>query len=644
MLPIVSLKQSVYFLLRVGRTSAVNSRFFSTNSPNLRKRGSINDLTTQDRLLQLSTSIRQPSDAKLIAEIHKFNTNQSIRQQARSLGIKDKLFKEISTNFLQRVLAKEIPHCSLNELPLGYQSKEGPDHMNRVLFQAFIDYAEPFLPKETVNKIRSLRKLSDLRFPSEWFPAARGMQRKINLHVGPTNSGKTYQALKRLEVAKSGLYCGPLRLLAHEIFARMNEKGITCNLLTGEEKREISPDARLTSSTVEMASLGKLLDVAVIDEIQMIADRDRGWAWTQAFLGLKAKQIHLCGEEAAVPLIEKLCRDLGEEVVVNRYERLTPYSVSDKTLRADLSKVEKGDCVIAFSRGGIFDVKRTIEAVTDLKCAVIYGGLPPETRALQAKAFNDPDSGFDVLVASDAIGMGLNLNIKRIIFRDLLKFDGKELRYISFPQVKQIAGRAGRFGTIHDNGIVTTLYSRDLDYIKEAIASPIVPLEMAGLQPTVDILELFALQMPEESFSGLLEKFEDLASKIADMLEEVPLKLRDRYQFVTAPVNTKSEVSMKTIKLLAQKFNQKKAYSLNELVKLPYQCPFNESGLEELEETHKQIILYMWLSTRYPDTFITVQDKAIEIKIRCERLIDEGLKLLRDPSSFNRKRIFSVSK
>jgi ATP-dependent RNA helicase SUPV3L1/SUV3 len=68
-------------------------------------------------------------------------------------------------------------------------------------------------------------------------------------------------------------------------------------------------------------------------------------------------------------------------------------------------------------------------------------------------------------------------NIKRIIFRDLLKFDGKELRYISFPQVKQIAGRAGRFGTIHDNGIVTTLYSRDLDYIKEAIASPIVPLE-----------------------------------------------------------------------------------------------------------------------------------------------------------------------
>ncbi|KAG1408783.1 hypothetical protein G6F60_001185 [Rhizopus arrhizus] len=609
MLPIVSLKQSVYFLLRVGRTSAVNSRFFSTNSPNLRKRGSINDLTTQDRLLQLSTSIRQPSDAKLIAEIHKFNTNQSIRQQARSLGIKDKLFKEISTNFLQRVLAKEIPHCSLNELPLGYQSKEGPDHMNRVLFQAFIDYAEPFLPKETVNKIRSLRKLSDLRFPSEWFPAARGMQRKINLHVGPTNSGKTYQALKRLEVAKSGLYCGPLRLLAHEIFARMNEKGITCNLLTGEEKREISPDARLTSSTVEMASLGKLLDVAVIDEIQMIADRDRGWAWTQAFLGLKAKQIHLCGEEAAVPLIEKLCRDLGEEVVVNRYERLTPYSVSDKTLRADLSKVEKGDCVIAFSRGGIFDVKRTIEAVTDLKCAVIYGGLPPETRALQAKAFNDPDSGFDVLVASDAIGMGLNL-----------------------------------FGTIHDNGIVTTLYSRDLDYIKEAIASPVVPLEMAGLQPTVDILELFALQMPEESFSGLLEKFEDLASKIADMLEEVPLKLRDRYQFVTAPVNTKSEVSMKTIKLLAQKFNQKKAYSLNELVKLPYQCPFNESGLEELEETHKQIILYMWLSTRYPDTFITVQDKAIEIKIRCERLIDEGLKLLRDPSSFNRKRIFSVSK
>lgn len=111
------------------------------------------------------------------------------------------------------------------------------------------------------------------------------INRKIHLHVGPTNSGKTYSALKRLTEAKSGIYCGPLRLLAHEIFERMNNNGIACNLVTGEEKRIISEDATLTSSTVEMVELNRDLEVAVVDEIQMIGDRNRGWAWTQALLG-----------------------------------------------------------------------------------------------------------------------------------------------------------------------------------------------------------------------------------------------------------------------------------------------------------------------------------------------------------------------
>lgn len=203
------------------------------------------------------------------------------------------------------------------------------------------------------------------------------MIRKIILHVGPTNSGKTYRALKRLESAESGIYCGPLRLLAHEIYDKMNEKGIACNLLTGEERRESGPFAPLTSSTVEMASLGKTLDVAVIDEIQMIGDPDRGWAWTQAVLGLKAKEIHLCGEASAVPLIKKICETLDEEVVVNEYSRLTPFEVTENSLLGDLSKIKKGDCVVAFSRKEIFSLKKKIESLTGLKCAVAYGGLPP---------------------------------------------------------------------------------------------------------------------------------------------------------------------------------------------------------------------------------------------------------------------------
>jgi ATP-dependent RNA helicase SUPV3L1/SUV3 len=242
---------------------------------------------------------------------------------------------------------------------------------------SFYEYAEPFMPQEVSSEYSSLRKLSDMRFPSEWFPEARQMQRKIILHVGPTNSGKTYRAIQRLQSAESGIYCGPLRLLAHEIYDKMNEKGVACNLLTGEERRVVSPTAPLTSSTVEMANLGKPLEVAVIDEIQLIADPIRGWAWTQALLGLKAKEIHLCGEASAVPLVKKICESLGEQVVVNEYERLTPVALATESLRGSLQNVEKGDCVISFSRKEIFATKQTIEKKTGLRCAVAYGNLPP---------------------------------------------------------------------------------------------------------------------------------------------------------------------------------------------------------------------------------------------------------------------------
>lgn len=111
------------------------------------------------------------------------------------------------------------------------------------------------------------------------------MKRKIIMHVGPTNSGKTYHALQRFQKAESAVYCGPLRLLAQEVYERSNEGGVPCNLLTGEERRE-SDGVDKWSCTVEMTNLNSRFDVAVIDEIQMIGDDQRGWAWTSAVLGI----------------------------------------------------------------------------------------------------------------------------------------------------------------------------------------------------------------------------------------------------------------------------------------------------------------------------------------------------------------------
>ena len=260
------------------------------------------------------------------------------------------------------------------------------------------------------SDIEDQSKIADFRYPVEWYPGARTVQRSIHLHVGPTNSGKTYNALKSLEKAKSGIYAGPLRLLAHEVFTTLNSKGIVCNLVTGDD-RQIKEGEKvpMTSCTVEMAPVNATVDVAVIDEIQMIGDPYRGWAWTQALLGIKAKELHLCGEERAVPLIRELAALLGDKLEIHHYERLNPLRAMTSSLNGDLKNLQKGDCVVVFSRVGIHALKKEIEKVTRKSVAVIYGTLPPEVRTQQARLFNDPENDYDFLVASDAIGMGLNL-------------------------------------------------------------------------------------------------------------------------------------------------------------------------------------------------------------------------------------------
>lgn len=271
------------------------------------------------------------------------------------------------------------------------------------------------VPDATLYQLHQLADLADRRYHYEAFPSARQHRRRLILHVGPTNSGKTHSALVALARARTGAYAGPLRLLAHEVFSRFNEGKIgdegrrTCNLVTGEEQRILDPDAGLQSCTVEMFPLSKHLDVGVIDEIQMIGDPQRGTAWTAAVVGALCDELHLCGEESVVDLVQRIAAEVGDECVVKRYHRLSPLVVAAHSLDGDLSRIRKGDCLVTFSRSNIFAFKRAIEEKTGLRVAVAYGGLPPEVREEQARAFNE--GGYDVLVASDAIGMGLNLSV-----------------------------------------------------------------------------------------------------------------------------------------------------------------------------------------------------------------------------------------
>lgn len=285
--------------------------------------------------------------------------------------------------------------------------KNGRTELRRALLFAYLDHIIDF---QQNGKVPKVPRHLDLRYPTEWYLAARGMQRQIHLHVGPTNSGKTYHALKRLEESGNGLYAGPLRLLAHEVYSRFNKNGTPCDLITGDDiRRAEGNDAKLSSHTVEMVDIGREVEVAVIDEIQMIASEDRGWAWTRALLGTRAKELHLCGETRVIPLIRELTASMGDTLHIHYYDRLNPLKAMSKSLKGDLRSLRRGDCIVCFSVLGIHAMKKQIELDTGRRVAIVYGSLPPQIRAQQAALFNDPTNEYDFLVASDAIGMGLNL-------------------------------------------------------------------------------------------------------------------------------------------------------------------------------------------------------------------------------------------
>jgi ATP-dependent RNA helicase SUPV3L1/SUV3 len=323
---------------------------------------------------------------------------------------------------------------------------------------------------------QTLRGLhADLAFQGypDTFEKARKLQRSVTLFVGPPNSGKTHAAFERLAQAHDGCYLAPLRLLALEGRDRLVGRGVACSLLTGEENVP-APGARVVSSTIEMLSTSKPVEVAVIDEAQMIFDASRGWAWTQAIVGVPANELLIICSAYAVPAIENLLRLCGESCTVRHFERKQHVELLHS--RVSLHALKKGDAVVAFSRRDVLMLRDQIGAMGH-PVSVIYGALPPEVRRREAERFAQGDT--DVLVATDAIGMGLNLPIRRVIFSTMTKFDGEADRPLTESEVHQIAGRAGRYG-MHEEGFAGVLKEAEpgaLHMLQELLHSerPAVP-------------------------------------------------------------------------------------------------------------------------------------------------------------------------
>ncbi|CAN9307440.1 unnamed protein product [Alternaria alternata] len=453
----------------------------------------------------------------------------------------------------------------------------------------------------------------------------------------------TYHALKRLEQVDSGIYLGPLRLLAHEVYTRLNAKGKPCALVTGEEQR--MPDdtrANMYSCTVEMAPLNTKFDVAVIDEIQMISHKERGWAWTQAFLGLQAKEIHLCGEARTVPLMRELCALVGDKVHVHEYERLTPLEVQAQSLRGNLNRLEKGDCIVAFTVLGIHALRREVEKKTGKK-------------AQQARLFNDPDNDYDFLVASDAIGMGLNLAIKRVIFESTIKSNGLAYVPSQISEIKQIAGRAGRYKTAHQatttDSEQTSIADRAVDPAiglddkqPDAVEAKRPEAKTVGWVTTLDHIDHANLKLgmkrePEQinsaglfppsshrtPFSYIMLRLHEISEihprfhlcelkdqlAIADNIHAVKgLSIQDRIIICAAPISMRDPHEREFLRQLAACIAEGKSGSLLDLDTLPLGTmdlppSGDRSYLYKLEQLHKMIVCYLWLSYRFPNVFTT---------------------------------------
>lgn len=311
--------------------------------------------------------------------------------------------------------------------------------------------------------------------PELEFPKAQSMKRHFILHIGPTNSGKTYQALERLKLAQNGVYLGPLRLLALEVYEKMNDAGIPCTMLTGQECLEVS-DSRITASTVEMLDCDKEYDIAVIDEAQMVADDDRGHSWTRAILGTLAGEIHICMSPVAKDVVVHLINLCHDEYEIREYERKTALKLEDKPFSFP-QDVREGDAFIVFSKKSVLNIAGRLEE-NGIKPSVIYGSLPPEIRRRQMTLFNEKKT--QVVVSTDAIGMGLNLPVRRIVFLEVEKFDGVSRRPLVISEIKQIAGRAGRFG-LYDTGYVTALGQKNLNYLKNTLNIPEQDIDIVSL-------------------------------------------------------------------------------------------------------------------------------------------------------------------
>ncbi|MEO5345816.1 MAG: hypothetical protein H7834_05480 [Magnetococcus sp. YQC-9] len=481
------------------------------------------------------------------------------------------------------------------------------------------------------------------------FPA-REQFRRVTMYLGPTNSGKTFQALQRLMAAENGIYLAPLRLLALEVAETLNEWGVPCNMITGEE-RVLVEGARHTACTIEMLPLAKRFDVCVIDEAQMLGDADRGWAWTQAILGARSEELLIIGAPEARPAIEKLLTLTGDPFEVEYLERLAPLQLMQKPVK-NLRDLEPGTAIIVFSRSAVLGLKAEIEQRTGQPTAVLYGALPPEVRRIQAHRFASGEAS--LLVATDAIGMGLNLPIRTILFAQDAKFIDRVEVPLTPMEVRQIAGRAGRFGK-NEIGFIGT-YLIPMSRIAAGFRTEPHPVRRAHLAPNLD--HLLAIASLREERNPVLARLFSIFSQtvkpdptvyeMADLEDQIvlariadrhkTLDLATRFTLSAAPVPLREAMAVSAFEDMTTAVARDKVLPLSKV--LPEEHGGRGGRLAFLEASMRIVSLYCWLHFRFPNHFPDLElaetrrreiNREIGTLLKRERKLERHCSICADP-------------
>ena len=562
-------------------------------------KNALKDSVAQARVKNLQKAFRRArpyqTNSQVLEDLHRQLKNVAAYAYRRN-----------RTELLEQINAEMIP--KLVALDLGLLLEDQREGVNGE-FLAWLRRTMPgavcsetlftLYPKFRRYKVKNkILELVPAR-PEMEFAEVRELRRHFILHIGPTNSGKTFQALERLKEAACGVYLGPLRLLALEVYERMNEMGVPCTMRTGQECIE-EEGSRVTASTIEMADFDENYDIAVIDEAQLVADTDRGHSWTKAILGLRAGEIHICMSPAAEQAVCHLIGLCGDDYEVRRYERKTELICEDRPFVFP-DDVREGDALIAFSKKSVLDVAGRLEEA-GVSSSVIYGSLPPEIRRRQTRLFNRGKT--KVAVATDAIGMGLNLPVRRIVFLQTDKFDGVSRRPLRTSEIKQIAGRAGRFG-IYDKGYVSAMGEEELEYIRQNFKAAEEPLTQVNLgfpqvlldidAPLDELLKIWYSVTPSEPFvkeniDEALYLYEQ-AKKCRSMIDGFENK-HLLYRMITCPIDIKDR------KVVSLWLDYCKTWSADVSLERPVLRREKKGGILQYETYYKQLDLYYQFSHR----------------------------------------------